>query len=213
MRTWTRLTLSVLAACLIGTGWAAAQTQPTASLTTSSSSLAMDNQTNTIQSLSSDRINSERRHLYRVASWGGSNVVGGATLWALTSSSTQEDWNSFGLQSALWGAVNVGIAATGLLGSRDRPTSDFQEAVNSERNYSDILLANLGLNVGYMGVGTAMVVASNQGVSRSDAWRGHGTAIIIQGLGLFILDAISWVASRDRLSDLLALPNSSSSTR
>ena len=149
--------------------------------------------------LSTKRIASQHRHLVRVAAWGGSNALGGAALWATADAN---DWRAFGLQSGLWGAINVGIAATGLLGSDD-PTDDWQDAVSAERNYSDILLANLGLNVGYMGVGTAMVLASGQGVDRASDWRGHGTALILQGLGLFVLDAISWAASRDRLSTLL----------
>lgn len=161
----------------------------------------------TITNLSEQRLASERRHLIRVLAWGGSNVVGGATLWASGRVGTVR---GFGQQSALWGAVNVGIAAVGLLGRKSAADAALGDAVRAERRYHDILLANLGLNVGYMGVGTAMVVAAGEGVDREDAWRGHGTALILQGMGLLALDAVSWFASRSRLGNLLAMPGDTS---
>jgi len=167
----------------------------------------MQPQITNITDLSEQRQASERRHLIRVLAWGGSNVLGGAALLA---SGRDDAVRGFGQQSALWGAVNVGIAAVGLLGGGPPPDAAFGEAVRAERRYHDILLANLGLNVGYMGVGTAMVVAAGEGVDRNDAWRGHGTALILQGMGLLVLDAISWVASRSRLGKLLSMPGDTS---
>lgn len=167
----------------------------------------MQPQTTNITALSEQRLASERRHLIRVLAWGGSNVIGGSALWA---TGRDDAVRGFGQQSALWGAVNMGIAAVGLLGGDAEPDAGFGEAVRAERRYHDILLANLGLNVGYMGVGTAMVVAAGEGVDRGDAWRGHGTALILQGLGLFVLDAVSWVASRSRLGELVTMPGDTS---
>ncbi|WP_410336497.1 DUF6992 family protein [Longimonas sp.] len=79
-------------------------------------------------------------------------------------------------------------------------------AINAERRYHDILLANLGLNVGYASVGTAMVVASTYNVDQAAAWRGHGSALILQGAGLLVLDAIAWLGSRGRIVGFLSMP-------
>ena len=155
-----------------------------------------------INVLVTDRLQAERNHLWRVAAWGVSNVAGGLSLRA---ASDQSDTQAFGFQSAAWGAVNVGIAAAGLLGSRDQPAT-WRRAVDAERRYHDILLANLGLNVGYASVGTAMVVASTYDVDQSAEWRGHGSALILQGAGLFVLDTIAWLGSRGRLVDFLRMP-------
>lgn len=149
-----------------------------------------------------DRLRAERNHLWRVAAWGSTNIAGGL---ALRFASDQTDTRAFGFQSAAWGAVNVGIAAAGLLNARDRPTT-WQNALSAERQYHDILLANLGLNVGYASVGTAMVVASAYDVDDAAAWRGHGSALILQGAGLLVLDAIAWVGSRGRIVDLIGMP-------
>lgn len=155
-----------------------------------------------IETLVTDRLRAERNHLWRVGAWGSTNIVGGL---ALRATSDHADVRAFGFQSAAWGAVNVAIATAGLLGSRDRPTT-WRSAIDAERQYHDILLANLGLNVGYASVGTAMVVASSYDVDHSAEWRGHGSALILQGTGLLVLDAIAWLGSRGRIVDFLSMP-------
>lgn len=155
-----------------------------------------------IEALVTDRVRAERNHLWRVAAWGSANMIGGL---ALRLASDPTDTRAFGFQSATWGAVNVSIAVAGLLNSRDRPTT-WRSAVDAERRYHDILLANLGLNIGYASVGTAMVVASAYDVDRAAEWRGHGSALILQGAGLFVLDAIAWLGSRRRIVDFLSMP-------
>ena len=153
------------------------------------------------------RLQAERNHLWRVAAWGGANVIGGLALAATHDRTDQSDWWGFATQSAAWGAVNIGIATVGLLGSRDVPSTR-RAAFDAERTYHDILLVNMGLNVGYSAVGSAMVIASYNGVDSASSWRGHGTALILQGAGLLLLDTIAWAGSRTRLTDLLDLPGS-----
>lgn len=155
-----------------------------------------------IEALVTDRLRAERNHLWRVGAWGTANVIGGT---ALRLASDRTSTRAFGFQSAAWGAVNIGIATAGLLGSRERPAT-WRSAVDAERQYHDILLVNLGLNVGYASVGTAMVVASAYDVNDADAWRGHGSALILQGAGLLVLDTIAWLGSRGRIVDFLGMP-------
>lgn len=154
-----------------------------------------------VDALVSDRLRAERNHLWRVAAWGTANVMGGM---ALRAASNRTDTRGFGTQSAMWGAVNVSIAAAGLLGTRSRPNT-WHDAVDAERRYHDILLANLGLNVGYASVGTAMVIAGAQDVDQAEAWQGHGGALIVQGAGLLLLDTIAWLGSRRRIVRLLGI--------
>jgi hypothetical protein len=68
--------------------------------------------------------------------------------------------------------VNLIIAAAGWKGSKPLELSPFRE----------FLALNLGLNVGYIGVGIALGVLGELGVS------GAGWAVAIQGLALLILD-------------------------
>lgn len=78
------------------------------------------------------------------------------------------------------------------------PAASLAEALRMESGYAEVLLLNQGLNVGYAAVGTALWAAGARGVSSGEAWRGHGMALVVQGLGLFVLDGIAYLASVDR---------------
>ena len=143
-----------------------------------------------------------RAHLWRVAAWGGANALGGlALVWASSRSTRSARWH-FGAMSAGWGVVNVGIAAGGLLASGPPPVEP-NALLAAERQFHDILLFNLGLNVAYSAVGATMFGASYYGIDNVGRWRGFGTALILQGAGLLVLDAVAFWASRGRLSSLL----------
>lgn len=141
-------------------------------------------------------------HLWRVAVWGGLNALGGMALVASSGRSMHPTRWGFGAQSAAWGVINVGIATAGLF-SASAPPTQADALLEAERSFHDILLFNLGLNVAYSGVGAAMVVASYQGVDAARSWRGHGSALIVQGAGLLVLDGIAFFAARARLAEIL----------
>jgi len=142
-------------------------------------------------------------HLGRIALWGAVNAVGGL---ALVLASTRHDrparWN-FGAMSAGWGAVNMGIAAAGRLAGTATVDTTLQAAVAAERTFHDIVLVNLGLNVGYAAVGGVMLAAGSQNIDNAGRWRGFGTSLLVQGAGLLVLDGIAFLASRSRLETLL----------
>jgi len=144
----------------------------------------------------------EQTHLWRVAAWGGTNVLGGlALMWGTNRSRRSARWH-FGAMSAGWGAVNIGIATVGLLAS-NAPSPDPGAVLSAERQFHDILLFNLGLNVAYSAVGGTMLGAGYRDVSNAGRWRGFGTALILQGAGLLVLDGIAFLASRTRLANLI----------
>lgn len=144
----------------------------------------------------------ERAHLWRVAAWGGANVLGGLALaWGTSRTRRSARWH-FGAMSAGWGAVNVGIATAGLLAA-DAPAPTPSAVLAAERQFHDILLFNLGLNVAYAAVGGTMLGAGYRGVTNAGRWRGFGSALILQGAGLLVLDGVAFLASRTRLGDLL----------
>jgi hypothetical protein len=114
-----------------------------------------------------------------LALFGASSVaVGGLT--SLTSSSPTA--RAFGQQTAAWGAINVAIAGFGAWRSRAHPA----EAAGLRRT----LLVNAGLDVAYV-AGGAHVAGHRStfgGRISPDAARGHGLAVVVQGLGLMALD-------------------------
>jgi hypothetical protein len=165
-----------------------------------------------VERLSLDLDRGTRAHLRRVGVWGGTSFAGGLALALATDRDDRPGRWAFGAQTAGWGAVNVGIAALGLLGSDLDAADGYGAALSDERRFHDILVLNMGLNVAYMAVGTTMVVASYRGIDDAEAWRGHGGAVIGQGLGLFVLDGIALLASRSRLGRLLDLPGTVSAS-
>ncbi len=56
-----------------------------------------------------------------------------------------------------------------------------------------------------MAVGATLVAVAGRGVSNADAWRGHGAALVGQGLGLLVLDGVAYWGTRGRLGALVDL--------
>ena len=165
-----------------------------------------------VEALSSDLNDARRDHLWRVAGWGGANVAGGLALVLASRRDERGARWAFGAMSAGWGAVNVGIAAVGLATAPAEAASAYGTALSAERNFHDILLLNLGLNVAYAGVGGTMLAAGYRDVSNAAEWRGFGTSLILQGAGLLVLDGVAFLASRTRLADLVGLAGELSAT-
>ncbi len=151
---------------------------------------------------------SKRDHLWRVAIWGGANVALGIGLLAGANRDRTPKRFGFGVQSAAWGAINLGIVGVSMLSGDPEIATTLPAALSAENGWSDVLLVNLGLNVGYIGVGTALAIAAGRGLSRPDEVRGHAHGVIVQGAGLFLLDGIAWLASRSRLDTLMEMASS-----
>jgi len=151
---------------------------------------------------------SRRDHLWRVAIWGGANVALGVGLLAGATRDRTPRRFGFGVQSAAWGAINLGIVGVSMLSGDPEIATTLPAALSAENGWSDVLLVNLGLNVGYMGVGTALAIAAGRGLSRPEEVRGHAYGVILQGAGLFVLDGIAWLASRGRLDTLMEMASS-----
>lgn len=158
-----------------------------------------------VEALSGDLNDARRDHLWRVAAWGGVNVAGGLALVLASARNEQGARWAFGAMSAGWGAVNVGIAAVGLATAPTEAAMSYGTALSAERNFHDILLLNLGLNVAYAGVGGTMLAAGYRDVSNAAEWRGFGTSLILQGAGLLVLDGAAFLASRARLGELIGM--------
>ena len=169
---------------------------------------AMAQPAEAVERLSAELQADQRAHLWRVGAWGAANAAAGTALVLLSDSNARPGRRAFGMQSAAWGAINVGIAAIGLATGADAPDRAWADALAAENRYADILLVNLGLNVGYMAVGTTLLAVSGRGVSRPEAWRGHGSALVVQGLGLLVLDGVAVLGTRARLDALVDLASS-----
>lgn len=124
----------------------------------------------------------ERAHLARLALWGGASLVAGATLLAVVWRAARSPLLfHFGLQTLLWGAIDLAFAAAGWNGLALR---DLQSAARLDR----FLWLNVGLDAGYVGIGGA-IAATSWILGRRMGGVGAGLAIVVQGLALLALDA------------------------
>jgi hypothetical protein len=117
--------------------------------------------------------------------WGMASVVAGLGLMAAAGTPWRR---SFGLQTAGWGAVDLGIAAVGLRlhGRRMSRLPDPHAAQPQEterRKLWRILLVNAVADVGYVALGMKMARDSRSRVS------GAGVAIVVQGAFLLLHDS------------------------
>ena len=152
----------------------------------------------------------QEAHLWRVGAWGLANAVGGTVLF-LAADRDRQPWpRAFGMQATAWGVINTGIAVVGLASGSGETTTEWAAALAAENGYADVLLLNLGLNVGYAAAGATLWAVAGRGVSAPNAWRGHGQALVLQGLGLFVLDGIAYLATRARLDALVDLAGAAS---
>ena len=147
----------------------------------------------------------QRAHLVRVGAWGAANAAAGLALIALSDAEADRARRAFGIQTAAWGVINGTIAAVGLARGPGEATAEWASALGAENAYADILLVNLGLNVGYSAVGATMALAASRGVPNAELWRGHGLAVVIQGVGLLVLDTVAYLGTRARLDALTDL--------
>jgi hypothetical protein len=127
-------------------------------------------------------LDAERQHLLRLLLWAGLSVLA-ATMLAVTLAARRVRsplLKHFALQMLVWGLVFGTIAAVEIGHLHRR---DLSGAVRLDR----ILWMNIGLDAGYVAVG-AVWALSGRALARSMAAVGGGTAIVVQGLALLVID-------------------------
>lgn len=134
----------------------------------------------------------ERALARTTVAWGLVSCVAGLGLAA----TTKDPWRrSCALQTAGWGAVDLGIAA---LSSRlqDRrmrklPDAYAAQAQEAERvSLRRVLLVNAAADVGYVALGVGLARDSRPRVA------GAGVAIVVQGAFLLVHDSIHAAGAR-----------------
>ena len=126
----------------------------------------------------------ERAHLLRLAAWGAACLLLGTALFATLAARRVETplLRHFAIQTAAWGAIDLAFAAWGWRGLRLR---DHDGAASLER----FLWLNLGLDVGYVGVGATLALTGWL-LGRRLGAVGAGLGVVLQGLALLALDAL-----------------------
>ena len=124
----------------------------------------------------------EQQHLLRLLLWAATSIVGGTALGVvmLVRRLKSPLLTSFAIQTAAWGVLVGGIAAVWWYTAGLR---DLAGAARLER----MVWMTMGLDVGCIAAGAVLTVAAWK-FSKQLGGVGAGTAIVIQGLALLVLD-------------------------
>ncbi len=124
----------------------------------------------------------ERGHLLRLALWGGGSVLVGSLLLAIVLLRRLDAplLRHFAIQTAAWGAVDVGLVVWARRSLALRDYAGAQQLLN-------ILWLNTGLDAGYVAIGVTLILTAWRWGARAGGI-GAGVGITVQGLALFLLD-------------------------
>lgn len=130
----------------------------------------------------------ERTLSKTLVNWSVASVVLGTSAALIANKFNKKNVAEFGRQTAAWGVVDLGIVGVGYLAQRRRGTLSEEQVPKQSRNLRRLLLVNAVADVAYMAGGIAVVRRSLQKKSSLRMGPGDGSAIVIQGAFLFILD-------------------------
>lgn len=163
------------------------------------SSLLLLTNSSTAQNLSESltffnqqRIDLNTKGMYILSGWAISNIAVGSIGYFKSSGSTKY----LHQMNVGWNLVNLAIAGGALYQySHADPTSfSLAQSLNEAHSIEQILLLNIGLNIGYMATGGFLW---ERGLRKSkDRFVGYGQSLIIQGGFLLLFDSSLYLLNR-----------------
>ena len=123
-----------------------------------------------------------------LAAWSAANVIYSAIATGQTTGTTRY----FHQMNVMWGGINLGFAALGYLGLRDKDGMSLVQSLKQQGGIEKTYIFNAGLDIAYVVAGLYMKERSKSNIKISNQQRlkGYGESITLQGAALFLLDAV-----------------------
>ncbi len=142
-----------------------------------------------MQTKESERFLSVERTLTKtLVSWSVASIALGTSIALAGHKRDKKAVTEFGRQTAAWGVVDLGIAGAGYLAQRRRGVLSEEQVHRQIRNLHRLLVINAVADVVYVSGGIAILSRSLRKKSSFRMGPGDGSAIVIQGVFLFVLD-------------------------
>lgn len=127
-------------------------------------------------------LQAEQQHLLRLLLWSGLSIVAATAVAVLLVARNVRSalLKHFAVQTGVWG-VAIGLIAT--VEWRSLHLRDLSGMTRVER----VLWLSLGLDIGFVAIGIAVALTAWL-LARRMAFIGAGTAIIVQGMALLVID-------------------------
>lgn len=153
----------------------------------------------------------DERHGWVLLGWGAANALAGTAV--AIAAPGGDLGRSIGINTAVWGAVNVGISIPWLVGAgreraaaaRDRTELrgsallDRREQVLRARyGQATVFAVNVGLDVAYVATGVLLSVLATRQGPRDDGLLGVGSTAAVQGGFLLAFDLAGWIMATRR---------------
>lgn len=139
-----------------------------------------------------ERINSTKTAMLVLGGWGVANIAAGLT----GNATAHGEAKYFHQMNAIWGAVNLGIAAASYFGNRrlDPGKDNWQGTVQEQHKIQTIYLVNGALDLAYMAGGLYLREHGKGKLfgTGHDRWKGYGNSLLFQGAFLFLFDGINF---------------------
>ena len=147
----------------------------------------------TIASYNAQRINTNRKGVLALGTWGIANIAGSGIGYF---TATKDEWKYFHEMNVLWGVVNTGIAAMGMAGVRKEMGAKLNYRQSYDRFLSNkkLYLINAGLDIAYIGAGIALTEYGSSTKSNAAIFKGFGRSFTIQGVFLLFFDNIMFAS-------------------
>jgi hypothetical protein len=130
----------------------------------------------------------ERTLTKTLVSWSVASIALGTSIALAGHKRDKKAVTEFGRQTAAWGGVDLVIAGAGYLAQRRRGTLSADQTLRQIRNLHRLLVVNAVADVGYVSGGITILWRSLHKKSSFRMGPGDGSAIVIQGAFLFVLD-------------------------
>ncbi len=132
------------------------------------------------------RLQRTERSMWVLGGWAAANLAVGA----IGMSRAKGEARAFHQMNLGWGAINLGLAASGLWTAMhsDPAALDGWAGYEALQSTQRIFLFNAGLDVGYIMAGCWMQERSKNATKHAERWRGFGRSIVLQGAFLFVFD-------------------------
>lgn len=158
--------------------------------------------TSFLRNFNTERVRTTKTAMLVLGGWGVANIAAGL----IGNSQSTDQTKYFHQMNAIWGAVNLGIAAASYFGKR-RLDLDQEGTLKEQRKIEKIYLINGGLDLAYIAGG---LLLREHGKNKlpgkdQDKWKGYGTSIIGQGVFLLLYDGVNYAIHRQHRNKMMQL--------
>jgi hypothetical protein len=136
----------------------------------------------------------EHRLMISLLTDGALSLAAGAGM--MVPGGDDQAWRVAGGVTMAFGAINLALGISGTIATgREKAPATRLDLVQAAHKKALVFGINLGLDVGYAMGGSVAILASALGADHPDRWLAGGTAALIQGVALAVIDLVGVLAA------------------